>query len=322
MKIITRSQITSISASSAAITSDYAVDSCTDEYTQHAYIANAATTTIALQISAGTNALMLSHYFAESINIIFKDSATTISTASSNQTFDSTDTVFAENQTSLMPPIWFDVPNNCDNIEIVLTNSANRKQTLDNWAATGSNSEGRFRDSNNNSVACLDAPQLRIGSIINSTYQILQRNGDGTAVDDIVLTPSANSAFSVTDVLMPVYVGILRCGTVETYPSFQVGAQGGFDDSSLRQRTANGEYNFQNQNITNTISGSIKASQTQLEDFMTMYKRFRSKPVGVKLFDFDANDSVMFAYFADVPVFAAESKLYNLHNISMRLNAL
>lgn len=322
MKIITRNQINSISASASAINNDYAISFALDEYTQHRYIANAATTTIALTIDAGTNALFLSHYFAESINVVFKQSTTTIDTQNISQTFDETDIVFAENQSSLMPAIWFDVPSNCDNIEITMTNSTNRKQTVNEWAATGANSTGRFRDVSANNCSYQNFPQLQIGSIIDSIYQITQRNGDGTGVDDVVLSPTANSPITISTILMPVYCGIIRCGTVETYPNFRVGASSTLNDRSLKNETESGEYNYQNEQITESVAGSFQANQMQRELFMQTYKRIRAKPFAFKLFDFNASGSVQFGYFSENPSVTADSKLYNLHSISIRLNAL
>jgi len=323
LKIIYTNEINSITAT-AALGDDYSIDSVSDDYPQHEYIAGDNSATITVSVESGTEGVFLSNWFADSLAVNMKNSVgTVLSTHTPDCTFD--ETLNWEGIHALQNPVFLVCPETTEIIEMVLTTSIDRKNDIADFVVSTSDaaaSRGHFRDSGFTAIPYCTHPQLRIGTKVNDS-QITVLSGDGTSAGNVQVNDVWSSAVTVSTLYMPVFAGIIRAGKVADFPNPNVGQfnWSGLDHSTV-QKNLGGSYIQKAGGVSRLSNAAFSMTASEKDQINEIARNLRSRPFPIHPLykeDTELDQVSFFARLTEFPQITPSNKLYNNFDVNLSL---
>lgn len=121
-------------------------------------------------------------------------------------------------------------------------------------------------------------------TIVIQFPQISSYTGSGTAVGSVTISSDLTSQ-TVTGIINPIRLGILRCGSVLDMPNPQIGVSNPLVDYSTRRRLTNGGYQYKQFNIGKSVGLSFILTNSKLKEFENFVRAYRSKPFSALFLD-------------------------------------
>lgn len=320
MKIIYTNSISNIVSSAGHLSTDYDIAKTRNNFPKQGYIPNAASATITVTCS-GADAIYL-QYLAESAVATFKDSSgstisftdtdgSTVTSKTYSNTYLLTEGLLLNDRTHWNDGIFIECPNGTNTVEFALTNSTNVQGALTGWVYGNSGELGRLQASSVD-IQHLEYPQIRLGSLINSTKQINRITGDGTGTTDLQLTTGGNPSFTVTNMKLPIVASTIRAGKLLTTLNPSVGMITGRDSKGIQQERDSGLV-YRTGEIRRRFQGTIQVLDADLNVASRVFTGLRMQPVAAEILGYQSSTSV-FGYFSSPPSLSYAfqgSQLYN-----------
>jgi hypothetical protein len=190
-----------------------------------------------------------------------------------------------------------------------------------------SGATGRFDDSSDAVVNCINHGNVRVGSIVTVggiDYQVTKIIGDGTENTDITLSNTVSDG-SITSIKNPIRVGILRAGAVLGLENSQIGFSKALKDFSIRKPLINGGYRQIQKNVARQFTANAIMPIAQANNFFNFYHAFRSKPFPITALQGMADDQNEsqdfsgFVYLIDAPEMTSVDGQGTYQNVSFNL---
>ena len=119
-------------------------------------------------------------------------------------------------------------------------------------------------------------------------------------------------------------IGILRIGEVETFPNPQTGFSRNYKDHSIKRDLNNGSYQYLNKKISKQFSASLVLDKETSFRFFNFAEKQRARPFPIELItDMDEeHNSVVFAYFTDMPSESMSQRLGTTRDVSFSVKQI
>jgi hypothetical protein len=313
MKVIYKESGISINAVQGAIDTSYAVSNIQDEYPRHPFISNSAIETLNVSWLNTPDSLFMGHVVAEEVVFHFNE-GTTITVPNRIPWH----RVFFKGRKKLADDIFISIPAGATGVAIDLKNTFNVADGIDTFSSNGTNG---FLSSGGAPAKYIDYPQLRVGTtLVNGTgnYQIREMRGMGLGGDDISLTAGGSSAFTVTKILLPVSVGILRVGYRREFPNPTVGLVMRTEDHGFRKEIA-GASHYTARTSAKTYSVPMTLTNETKDLFMATWEGLRGTPVATDLLSGLSPQTVGWMTCTSLPELTIESRRLNYFQTSFEI---
>lgn len=302
MQIIYQDLITSIDTNSTgSIGSDYTEAAVLNDFPKNPYIPDASTVTLTVLFGADTDSLFMT-YLAESVSIDFysvSSGGSPISgeSLSYTNTYDMSDAYFFNDKAIVNSSIFAAVPAAAVRAEITLTNTSDKKNTINRFVYSGNAGLGQLfynDESDNNSILFENNPQVKIGALVNGTYQVNRITGDGTGFQDVKLN-GATADITITSIKLPIYINTLRAGKSITVYNPSVGLEVSSTHYGIQQQV-DSSVSYRLGEVGRTFSGSVQILEAERTSIIRVLDGIRSKPVAVKVLDYQGEMAVFGAF--------------------------
>jgi hypothetical protein len=307
MKIL-RSQPVTVSASASPLLADYGLAALADDYPQHPFITDGDTVTFSFSQN-GAQALFLGNAVAESVTV----TVDSVEIYSETDRVDISDAELWLGRNRLADDVWVNLPDGGSAVQVTLTNSANRLEDLVTYSGNGETG-GRILRSGGLAALYRDYPQIRLGTSLNGN-RVVQLLGAGDGAADVVLATNNGSTFSLTTVRLPVSLGLLRIGAVETFANPQAGLSATSQDYGIFQEAA-GSAVYLPRQVGRSFDGNLQLTETEKTRLRALALGLRQQPFAVQVLPDLDNHTTLWARFQTQPTFNASSPIYNLFDTS------
>jgi len=135
-----------------------------------------------------------------------------------------------------------------------------------------------------NASVTLTIAANKVLTIVIQFPQISSYTGSGTASGSVTISSDLTTQ-TITSIINPIRIGILRGGSVLDMPNPQIGVSNPLVDYSTRRRLTNGGYQYKQFNIGKSVGLSFILTNSKLKEFENFVRAYRSKPFSALFLD-------------------------------------
>jgi hypothetical protein len=313
MKFITSLSTYTVTATTGAVSSAYGVNSIKDDYPSHPFISSDTTETLTLSYSAGPDSLFLGHVLAESVTVTFDtgESYTYTNRIDWNRTF-------AKGRKKLADDLFINVPTSSTSVTIDLENTTDLKEDITSFLSNGT--DGYLSDGAS-AILFADYPQLRVGTTLQNSgggSQIKELKGTGSGSADVVLFSGGSSGFTLTGLILPVSVGIIRLGYKTSFPNPSIGFTQAGQDFGIRRENF-GTMLYSPKDFVRSYTVPLRMNRTQLDTFTSTFDGLRGQPIPTDLLESVNTSLVGFMTMAGTPEIVANLRRYTVFDVTFEI---
>jgi len=316
MRLLSNPAEMTLSSVGVPVSGDYALDSVRDNYPSHPYISDMHTDTITVGFDAGQDSLFLGHVMAEEVKVTFN----TGEVESFPQRI-GWNRVFARGRKKLGNDIWVDVPATATSADVELKNVVNVAEGIDTFSSNGT--DGILKQGADQ-IIFEDYPQLKVGTFLvngGMTYQIKELRGAGTGVDDVVLRTGGSAGFTISEVRLPLSIGLIRVGKKTQFPNPTVGLMMNTQDFGIRRESL-GAMLYSPRSMVRAYSVPMQLTREQLDLFIVTTEGLRGTPVACDLLNGMDPRRVGYMTLVNPPDINAMVRLYSIFEVNFELREL
>lgn len=313
MRLIYKESGISMSATTGPIDSAYDLPNMQDSYPRHAFISSGPVETITVSWPNTPNAIFLGHVMAEEVVFHF-DTGDTVTIPNRINWH----RVYARGRKKLADDIFLEIPTGATEVAIDLKNTLDVSDGINSFLSNGTNG---FLSSSGMPALYEEFPQLRVGSFLvngSTTYQIRELRGIGSGNDDVKLVTGGSAAFTVSKVMLPISVGILRVGYMREFPNPTVGMVMTTNDFGSRNEI-NGAQTYLPRTIAKSYSVPMTLTNAHKDLFMETWEGLRGTPVATDLLHGLDTRLVGWMTCSSLPELTAEARRYNYFQTSFEI---
>ena len=313
MKVIYKESGVSLSAVQGEIDSAYSLTNMSDEYPRHAFISRSPIETITVSWPNTPDSIFLGHVMAEEVVFHF-DTGDTVTMPNRINWH----RVFARGRKKLADDIFLNIPTGATSVNIDLKNTMNVADGIDSFLSNGTNG---FLSSSGAPAYYKDFPQLRVGTTLtngSTSYQIRELRGIGSGNDDVKLVTGGSTGFTISKIVLPVSVGILRVGYRREFPNPTVGLVMQTNDYGTHQEI-HGSQTYTARTTAKSYNVPMTLTNEHKDLFVDTWEGLRGTPVATDLLHGLDSKLVGWMTCMNLPQITAESRRYNYFQTSFEI---